>query len=197
MWRGKIRELNIWKADSQANRLLALNPRKEIQGIGEVITFYKGKQFMEADITMLSLSVRSFNCLKRAGYETLGDIIEAIDSWQDLLRVRNLGRTSAVEIITGLQAYQKSLFTKADETVIIRHKQASEQADKPAQTQSLELSDLKLSVRSYNCLRRAGYQTVAQLRRDLSIGMNLRDIKNLGVTSEKEILEALGISPEK
>ena len=182
MWRGKIREINIWKADSQANRLLALSPRKEIQGIGEVITFYKGKQFMEADITMLSLSVRSFNCLKRAGYETLGDIIEAVDSWQDLLRVRNLGRTSAVEIITGLQAYQKSLFTKAD---------------KPAQTQSLELSDLKLSVRSYNCLRRAGYQTVAQLRRDLSIGMNLRDIKNLGVTSEKEILEVLGISSEK
>lgn len=114
MWRGKIRDINIWKADSSKGKMLSKNQKKEIQGIDEVIVFYKGPQLMEAEIAMLSLSVRSSNCLHRIGYRTIGDIVDAIESWQDLLKVRNLGRTSAVEIICKMKEYQESLLSKAE-----------------------------------------------------------------------------------
>lgn len=45
----------------------------------------------------LDLSVRSFNCLKRAGINTLEDIIN-ITNPDAIMRIRNLGRKSAVEI---------------------------------------------------------------------------------------------------
>ena len=48
----------------------------------------------------LELSVRSYNCLRRAGKRTIQDIIKM--SSPDLLKVRNLGRKSAQEIISVL-----------------------------------------------------------------------------------------------
>ena len=150
-----------------------------------------GQQLLDTDINMLNLSVRSFNCLKRAGWNTVGDILNNIETWQDLLRVRNLGKTSAVEIINNLKEYQASLLTESDKTVIIR-RQAEEQKAKPVvQVDDRDLSELNLSVRSYNSLKRAGYNTVGELRRDIRGGRNLREIRNLGSTSEKEILIAL------
>ena len=40
----------------------------------------------------LDLSVRSFNCLKRAGINTVEDLINK--SEEDMMKVRNLGRKS-------------------------------------------------------------------------------------------------------
>lgn len=48
-------------------------------------------------IEELKLSVRSFNCLKRAGVSTVGDMIKL--SYDDLLKVRNLGRKSLEEVV--------------------------------------------------------------------------------------------------
>lgn len=45
----------------------------------------------------LELSVRSYNCLKRAGYETLGDLVGKTTA--DLAKCRNLGRKSMEEVI--------------------------------------------------------------------------------------------------
>ena len=65
-------------------------------------TFYysmaPNKQMREQEIEVLDLSVRSFNCLKRAGIGTVGDIIEYIDSGRDLRHIRNCGMTSVAEI---------------------------------------------------------------------------------------------------
>lgn len=58
---------------------------------------------MQTPISDLDLSVRSFNCLKQAGKNTLRDIVEMTED--DLLQIRNLGRKSAEEIIGKIKSY--------------------------------------------------------------------------------------------
>lgn len=58
----------------------------------------KGKEkVLEMTIEELDLSVRSFNCLKRAGINTVEDIINK--SEEEMMKVRNLGRKSLEEVI--------------------------------------------------------------------------------------------------
>lgn len=58
----------------------------------------KGKEkVLDMTIEELDLSVRSFNCLKRAGINSVGDIINK--SEDDMMKVRNLGRKSLEEVI--------------------------------------------------------------------------------------------------
>lgn len=49
----------------------------------------------------LELSVRSYNCLTRAGCLTTADVIDKIED-DSIIRIRNLGRRSAAEIATRL-----------------------------------------------------------------------------------------------
>ena len=63
-------------------------------------------EIMQKEIEQLELSVRSHNCLKRAGYHTIGDLLESITGLDDLLHIRNLGRKSAEEIMVTLFVYQ-------------------------------------------------------------------------------------------
>ena len=63
----------------------------------------KGKEkVLEMTIEELDLSVRSFNCLKRAGINTVEDIISK--SEDDMMKVRNLGRKSLEEVIQKLES---------------------------------------------------------------------------------------------
>lgn len=52
---------------------------------------------LEMTIEELDLSVRSFNCLKRAGINTVEDLINRTEN--DMMKVRNLGRKSLDEVI--------------------------------------------------------------------------------------------------
>ena len=58
-------------------------------------------------IEEMDLSVRSNNCLRRAGINTVGDLINK--SEEDLKKVRNLGTKSLEEIIKQLIDLQLSL----------------------------------------------------------------------------------------
>ena len=63
----------------------------------------KGKEkVLEMTIEELDLSVRSFNCLKRAGINTVEDLI--YKSEEDMMKVRNLGRKSLDEVVAKLQS---------------------------------------------------------------------------------------------
>ena len=53
-------------------------------------------------IEELDLSVRSFNCLKRAGINTVGDLSNK--SEDDMMKVRNLGRKSLEEVMAKLDS---------------------------------------------------------------------------------------------
>jgi DNA-directed RNA polymerase subunit alpha len=51
---------------------------------------------LDRPIEELELSVRSFNCLKRAGIDTIGQLVEKTE--EDMMKVRNLGRKSLDEV---------------------------------------------------------------------------------------------------
>lgn len=57
----------------------------------------KKDKLMEMPIEDLELSVRSYNCLKRAGIHTVADIVNKTE--QDMIKVRNLGKKSLDEVI--------------------------------------------------------------------------------------------------
>lgn len=52
---------------------------------------------LETTIEELDLSVRSFNCLKRAGINTVADLVSKSET--EMMRVRNLGRKSLEEVV--------------------------------------------------------------------------------------------------
>lgn len=62
---------------------------------------------LEIPIEELGLSVRSFNCLKRAGISTLGDIVEMTEN--DMMKVKNLGKKSLEEVMQKIQSRGLSL----------------------------------------------------------------------------------------
>lgn len=83
-----IKNLNIWKQEPDS------------RGIKE--------EFMNLDITELNLSVRSYNCLKRAGCNTIRDIFYCMgEDGQGLRKIRNLGTRSENEIIEKIKEMEE------------------------------------------------------------------------------------------
>ena len=71
-------------------------------------TVEKGKEkVLEMTIEELDLSVRSFNCLKRAGINTVEDLISKTE--EEMMKVRNLGRKSLEEVINKMETLGLSL----------------------------------------------------------------------------------------
>ena len=62
----------------------------------------KKEKVLETSIEDLELSVRSFNCLKRAGIATVEDLTNKSES--DMMKVRNLGKKSLDEVIAKLHS---------------------------------------------------------------------------------------------
>lgn len=65
------------------------------------------QRLLDLPIEELELSVRSFNCLKRAGINTIGDLCERTEN--DMVKVRNLGKKSLEEVKQKLGALGLSL----------------------------------------------------------------------------------------
>ena len=70
------------------------------------------EKVLEMTIEELDLSVRSFNCMKRAGINTVEDLIGK--SEEDMMKVRNLGRKSLDEVIGKLDALGFKLSKEED-----------------------------------------------------------------------------------
>ena len=60
------------------------------------------EKVLEMTIEELDMSVRSFNCLKRAGINTVEDLISKTED--DMIKVRNLGKKSLEEVIQKLHS---------------------------------------------------------------------------------------------
>jgi len=67
----------------------------------------KQVKLMELPIEEMDLSVRSYNCLKRAGINMIQDLLKKSKS--DMFKVRNLGAKSVEEVIQKLESYGFSL----------------------------------------------------------------------------------------
>ena len=70
------------------------------------------EKVLEMTIEELDLSVRSFNCLKRAGIDTVEDLINRTE--EDMIKVRNLGRKSLEEVIQKLASLGLTLKKEED-----------------------------------------------------------------------------------
>ncbi len=62
----------------------------------------KKEKVLEMTIEELDLSVRSYNCLKRAGINTVEDLTNRTED--DMMKVRNLGRKSLDEVLQKMKA---------------------------------------------------------------------------------------------
>jgi DNA-directed RNA polymerase subunit alpha len=72
----------------------------------------KKEKVLEMTIEELDLSVRSYNCLKRAGINTVEDLTNRTE--EDMMKVRNLGRKSLEEVLNKLKALDLSLAPNED-----------------------------------------------------------------------------------
>ena len=69
-------------------------------------------KILEMPIEELDLSVRSYNCLKRAGINTVEELIKKTEA--DMMKVRNLGKKSLEEVKNKLASLNLS-FRQEDE----------------------------------------------------------------------------------
>ena len=69
-------------------------------------------RLLEMSIDELDLSVRSYNCLKRAGINTIGDLTNKTS--EDMMKVRNLGRKSLEEVEEKLTQFGLALKASED-----------------------------------------------------------------------------------
>ena len=70
------------------------------------------EKVLEMTIEELDMSVRSFNCLKRAGIDTVEDLISRTED--EMIRVRNLGKKSLEEVIAKLHSLGLELKKEED-----------------------------------------------------------------------------------
>ena len=92
---------------------LFVNLSDSIKGMDILVKNEDDKQQVLAmAIEDMDLSVRSYNCLKRANIHTIEDLTKKTE--EEMLKVRNLGRKSLDEVILKLESYGLSLEKKED-----------------------------------------------------------------------------------
>ncbi len=87
------------------NNVKGLNLREK-SGRGFRFRMHMNKSMEETSIEALDLSVRSYHCLKRAGYTNIGPLAEDIAAGKKLKEIRNCGSKSAREIMEHLFMFQ-------------------------------------------------------------------------------------------
>lgn len=123
------REALLQVISRQLSDTLIEEVKKNHGGVLKFPVFLR-KEFTEADIGELDLSVRSFNCLKRAGYHNVGELLQHIERREDLLQIRNLGKKSADEIMLNLFIFHyDTLNAEKQKTYMERVRILNQQAD--------------------------------------------------------------------
>ena len=101
-----LREMNRYLNDTIIEEILIRNRK-----MFHFKVMFTSEQ-MAQDIDVLDLRPRAYNCLKRYGYNTVGDVINGVEmreeesSKRQLLKIRNLGRNTAEEILMKIFYYQ-------------------------------------------------------------------------------------------
>ncbi len=93
---------------------------KERRGGKLRFPIYINKELMNTDLEALELSARSSNCLRRVGYHTIGELVEGIESREDLRKIRNCGAKSVDEIMEKLFCYQYGALSEKRKVMYIR-----------------------------------------------------------------------------
>ena len=151
---------------------------------------------MEMTIDDMDLSVRSYNCLKRANINTVentrvGDATDydklTLEVWTD----GTITARDAVSLGARILCDHFVLFTDLSETMGSKStvvEKAETQRDKVLE---LTIEELDLSVRSFNCLKRANINTVEDLISKTEDEM--MKVRNLGRKSLEEVINKLAM----
>lgn len=132
------------------------------------------ENFKKSGLEFLGLTPRTYNLLRRSGCETVEDVLQFREEQYSLRK--GVGSVSVAEVKTKILDKYKEL------------KEKEIYASKESFAKS-NISDLDLSERSFNCLRRDGCQIVQDV---LKIGLDdLIKIKNLGRICYDEILQKI------
>ena len=167
--------------------LSKLNIKKDIQEklnqeniftMQELITKYYNKinSLEKIPIEDLELSVRAYRCLKKININTLLDLIKLPED--KLKNIENLGKKTYYEIINKKKEKKAYCEIKQDEDEILT-----------LNNFNIDIRELELPVRVYNCLRRNYIRTLYDLM-DLT-EEDLLQVKNLGKKGLDEILNKL------
>jgi DNA-directed RNA polymerase alpha subunit len=141
-------------------------------------------------IEELQLSVQAYNCLKRAQIKSVADLRDYTQ--EDLLEIKNFSQKSAEEVIEALQKrlgiiLPQERASKSED--ITPESIKSDQNDDIDPMSQIPIEELQLSVRAYNCLKRAQINSVADLRDYTQ--EDLLEIKNFGQKNAEEVIEVL------
>lgn len=176
-------------------------------------TQYSGKDAMP--IEQLGLSVRSYNCLKRAGLRCLGDLVHMpAEQW---LRVRNLGRNSLAEVAAAVSkqgaaikmpsypsAAEQPLPEKTVEAVPVpvpkptpvevKPEPVKEDLPEENECRNIPLTELDLPQNAYFALLQRGVQTAGDIA-DLTpfAWKQMKQLKQSEVVAIQAKLKELGL----
>ena len=172
----------LFKKDIESSKTMVYDEEKEKKKDQKV-------QILETPLSDFELSVRSRNCFKKMGIETLGDLMNITEV--ELLSYKNFGETSLREIKVvleskglrlGMALEEKQLSGVEGSDISMEEDAYKELLDKP-------VDDLRLSVRAQKCLQKLSIHTLGDLTRRTDA--ELLGAKNFGVTSLNEIRKAL------
>lgn len=136
----------------------------------------------EDSLELLPLSVRSSNCLRRAGIHTVGQLLDyPADKWLD---IRNMG-TKSVDEVLDLAARIRA----GDGFQMVASKPKPPEPPPPPRLPDIPVPELGLSVRANNCLESMGVRTAAELS-DATLE-SLLSVKNMGRKTAEQIMEKL------
>lgn len=96
----------------QLNHFVDLSDEVSSTEILEKVEDSGKEKALEMTIEELDLSVRAFNCLKRAGVNTVQDLVNK--SSEEMMKVRNLGKKSLEEVISKLRSLGFELNSEED-----------------------------------------------------------------------------------
>lgn len=145
---------------------------EEVENVSSIDS--QNTDFNKLPLDVLNLSCRTYNCLKRAGVDNLGDLLEISDV--DLHKIRNLGVKSIKEIIL-----------KRNEVLTGQMVLSSNLEELCEYYSNITINSMNLSVRSYNCLKNHGINYLVELFK--MTPEDIRKINSLGSKSYNEIIE--------
>ena len=197
------------KADGEVE---ILNPDLHICTLGEDATFNmeitlsEGRGYVPADRNKTAQTVLGvipidsiYSPVTKVNYSVeptrVGDKTDfdklTLEVWTD----STISARDAVSLAAKIQSDLLSLFTNLSDTVGASTTVVEKTSDRPDAKLAMTIDELDLSVRSYNCLKRANINTVADLIN--KTGEDMMKVRNMGKKSLDEVqkkLEMMGLS---
>lgn len=153
------------------------------------------EQLLNLELSNLSLSVRTENCMQNAGIATVRDLTQKTE--QDLLKIKNFGRRNLKEIKDRLASMGLGLkgnveitpVTRLPDEIITLLGKSAETSDPRIETLNIELDELTLSVRAAHCLENLNIRYIGELVQKTEA--ELLKTKNFGRKTIMELTKLL------